>query len=75
MIIADKSADPYLLAHDLLAQAEHDEDAVAILLCTDETTAQTLPEVTIYRSLTAEPDRNFSNADDEFGDVLPVEER
>ena len=40
VIIADETADPYLLAHDLLAQAEHDEDATSILLCTDEKTCQ-----------------------------------
>ncbi len=36
IIIADEKANPRYLAHDLLAQAEHDEDAVSILLCTSE---------------------------------------
>ena len=36
VIIADKSANPYWLAHDLLAQAEHDENATSILLTDDE---------------------------------------
>ena len=40
VIIADESANPKYLAHDLLAQAEHDEDAIAILLCTDKKIAQ-----------------------------------
>ncbi len=40
VIIADHTAQPNLLAHDLLAQAEHDENAVAILLCTDTEIAQ-----------------------------------
>ena len=40
LIIADETANPSYLAHDLLAQAEHDEDAIAILLCTDEKIAQ-----------------------------------
>ncbi len=35
VIIADASADPDWLAMDLLAQAEHDEDARAILISTD----------------------------------------
>lgn len=35
-IIADHTANPHYLAHDLLAQAEHDEDASAILLCSSE---------------------------------------
>lgn len=34
MIIADDSADPSYVARDLLSQAEHDEDAAAILVTT-----------------------------------------
>ena len=46
VIIADESANSVYLAHDLLAQAEHDEDASSILLCTDkETAAQTIEEI------------------------------
>ncbi|MDH4263537.1 MAG: histidinol dehydrogenase [Spirochaetia bacterium] len=40
LIIADHSANPYYLAHDLMAQAEHDEDASAILLCTSKERAE-----------------------------------
>jgi histidinol dehydrogenase len=40
LIIADESANPYYLAHDFMAQAEHDEDASAILLVTSEKTAR-----------------------------------
>src|SRR5262249_17392455 len=36
VIIADESAPPRLVAADLLAQAEHDEGAAAILLTTSE---------------------------------------
>ena len=46
LIIADSSANPKYLAHDLLAQSEHDEDASAILLCTDEKIAiQTIEKI------------------------------
>lgn len=34
LIIADESADPALIAADLLAQAEHDDDAVPLLITT-----------------------------------------
>jgi len=40
LVIADSSANPIHLAADLLAQAEHDAMAAAILLTTDETLAQ-----------------------------------
>lgn len=35
LVIADGSADPALLAEDLLAQAEHDPDAAAVLVSAD----------------------------------------
>jgi histidinol dehydrogenase len=35
LVVADASADPRLVAADLLAQAEHDEDAVPMLVTTD----------------------------------------
>ncbi|PSO50458.1 MAG: histidinol dehydrogenase [Cyanobacteria bacterium SW_9_44_58] len=40
LIIADQQAEPVYVAADLLAQAEHDPMASAILLTTDETLAQ-----------------------------------
>lgn len=39
LVIADRGADPKTLAADLLAQAEHDPNAKAILLTTDEALA------------------------------------
>ncbi len=36
LIVADASANPQLVAADLLAQAEHDPDALPMLVCTDE---------------------------------------
>jgi len=42
-VIADHSADPELVAADMLAQAEHDPLAAAILLTTSEILALSLP--------------------------------
>lgn len=42
VVIADETADPGLIAADLLAQAEHDEDAVPILIAISE---NLIPEV------------------------------
>ncbi|MEM8856297.1 MAG: histidinol dehydrogenase, partial [Pseudomonadota bacterium] len=36
VVVADDSADPHILAADLLAQAEHDEAAQSILITTDD---------------------------------------
>ena len=38
-VLADAKADPYLLAIDLLTEAEHGADSSAVLVCTDETVA------------------------------------
>ena len=50
MVIADESADPRLAAADLLAQAEHDELASAILL-TPSLDFATVVQAEIYRQL------------------------
>ncbi len=39
LVVADETADPALVAADLLSQAEHDEASYAILLTTSETVA------------------------------------
>ena len=44
LIIADHSADPAFVAADLLSQAEHDEDAVPILVTSDENLAEKVGE-------------------------------
>jgi histidinol dehydrogenase len=36
LIIADKTADPGIIAADLIAQAEHDPSSIAVLVSTDE---------------------------------------
>ena len=44
LIIADGSADPELIAADLLAQAEHDPEALPILAATEEATVAAVEE-------------------------------
>ena len=39
LVVADRSADPVAIALDLLAQAEHDPDALPVLVAMDESTA------------------------------------
>jgi len=56
LIIADESANPAYLAHDLLAQAEHDENASAILLTTSEQSAHDTVEH-IEKALNSRKDR------------------
>lgn len=40
LIVADSTANPEFIAADMLAQAEHDPQALALLLSTDETVAE-----------------------------------
>ena len=44
LIIADRTADPGVLAADMIAQAEHDPNSMAVLLTTDELMAQAVAE-------------------------------
>lgn len=44
LVVADAQADPAHVAADLLSQAEHDEDAYALLLTTDADFAETVSE-------------------------------
>lgn len=54
LIIADESADPTLLAAEILAQAEHDPDAASVLVTTDPTHCLTVAEE-VARLLTGQP--------------------
>ena len=40
LVMADSSSDPEIVASDLLAQAEHGPDSQAVLVCTDDVTAE-----------------------------------
>ncbi len=44
LIVADDQADPSLIAADMLAQAEHDPQALAVLVTTSATVAAAVPE-------------------------------
>jgi histidinol dehydrogenase len=44
LIIADRTANPGVLAADMIAQAEHDPNSMAILVTTDELMAQAVAE-------------------------------
>ena len=45
LIIADSSADPLLVASDMLAQCEHDKDARAYLICNSKDFADKVKEI------------------------------
>jgi len=55
-IVADSSADPVLVACDLVAQAEHDPLATALLITPDEGLAAAV-EVAVEKELSAHPRR------------------
>jgi histidinol dehydrogenase len=54
LVIADASANPARVAADLIAQAEHDEDAVSWCVTTDPALADALPDA-LERALAAAP--------------------
>jgi sulfopropanediol 3-dehydrogenase len=73
LIVADDSADPYIVAVDLLSQAEHGPDSPAVLITTSErVAAQTLAYV--ERLLPKMPTKDFAQpAWNDFGEILVVD--
>lgn len=59
VIIADKSAEPRWVAADMLSQAEHEEDAVAILLTDSERLARTVVDE-LEKQLDTLPRKRFA---------------
>ncbi len=72
LIIADGSADPSFLAADLISQAEHDEQASAILICLSPTFGEKVQEE-IIRQLSDLPRRKIAEPSlKNFGAILVV---
>ncbi|MFQ5639556.1 MAG: histidinol dehydrogenase [bacterium] len=61
LILADDTANPEFLAADLLAQAEHDSDAVPILVTSSESLAQKVDQA-IQRQLPALKNREIAKS-------------
>ncbi len=73
LIIADESANPVYLAADLLAQAEHDPMAAAILLTTDANLAKNV-QVCVAQQLADHPRRqDTEKAIAHYGLIVVVE--
>lgn len=73
LIIADRTANPTYVAADMLAQAEHDQMAAAILLTDDTVIARKVVEE-VARQLDDHPRREMTQqAIDRYGLVIVVE--
>lgn len=73
LVIADESANPVHVAADLLAQAEHDPMAAAILLTTDAALAKNV-QVALERQLVDHPRRiDTEKAIAHYGLIVLVE--
>ena len=59
MVIADETACPDRIAADLLAQAEHDEDAVPVLICLDPSLPSRV-DLALSRQLATLPTANIA---------------
>jgi sulfopropanediol 3-dehydrogenase len=72
LVIADDHADPFIVAVDLLSQAEHGPDSPAVLVTTSETLARTVIDH-IERLLPSMPTREFAEqAWRDLGEVVVV---
>lgn len=72
LVLADESADPDLIAADLLAQAEHDTDAVPILVTTSSEIADATDDA-LSKRLQALPSREIASRALENGFTCVVE--
>lgn len=70
VVIADDTADPVLVAADMLAQAEHDEFAAAICVTTSETLAAAVAEQLDYQAATLSRREVVTAALDRFGAIF-----
>lgn len=73
LIIADESADPEIIAADILAQSEHDLNARGILLCTDETIAKATSEAVEEQLKTLETEAIARKSWEENGEIIIVD--
>jgi len=72
LIISDGSGDPSCLAADLISQAEHDEQAAAILLCTSGAFAEKV-RLEVRKQLEDLPRKNIARRSlESFGALLVV---
>jgi histidinol dehydrogenase len=71
LVIADEHADPTIIAADLLAQAEHDESAYPLLVCTSLDLARAVAE-RLSRQLQSMPRRTIIEASLQRGAALVV---
>lgn len=73
LAIADEAADPDVLAADLLAQCEHDPNAKAFLLATDEALAKATIEAVEKELETLETADVARQSWDDYGEVVVLE--
>jgi histidinol dehydrogenase len=73
VIVADETARPEFIAADLLAQAEHGEDASAILITTSQSLATAVAEE-VEKQVATLPRREIATASlQEYGAIIVVE--
>ena len=77
LVIADHSADPEIVASDLVGQAEHGPDSPAWLVTTERSIAErVMARIPHYIERLGEPNRSAaSNAWRDYGEVVLVESR
>ncbi len=74
LAIADESADPEILAADLLAQCEHDPNAKAFLLATDESLANAVIAA-VESELSTLPTAEIARASwEDYGEVVVLDD-
>ncbi len=72
LVIADKTADPFMVATDLLGQAEHGPDSPAWLVTTSRALGEAVIKEVARQLVTLETRENAGKAWADFGEVILV---
>ena len=72
LVIADKTADPFMVATDLLGQAEHGPDSPAWLVTTSEALGEAVIKEIERQLVTLETRENAAKAWADYGEVIVV---
>lgn len=70
LVIADKQADPDIIAADLLAQSEHDKEAKGLVVTTDETLGKSILEAVEKQLPTLDTEEIAAASWRDFGEIL-----
>lgn len=74
LVIADRQADPEIIAADLLAQSEHDREAKGLVVTTDEALGNAIMKAVEQQLPTLDTEEIARSSWNDFGEILLAED-